>query len=146
MARMWCVLALVLSQATVIEDPKRGDQLMGAHVFNLQWIDSPPGVAKVTEPTKGELQLEAAQENTKGDFATVSGRITKVSTKSFELDGTVKTKVSYVNGGKECVKSGHFTFRITGARKYWRLKEMENCEGNRVVDYVDVYFERPKPR
>jgi hypothetical protein len=139
---MWCALALVLSQATVIEDPKRGDELMGAHVFNLQWIGTPPGVAKVTAPVKGELQLEAVQENTKGDFATVTGRITKVTTRRFELDGTVKTKVSYVNGGKECVRSGHFTFRITGTRKYWRLMQMDNCEGGSVVDYVDVYFKR----
>lgn len=143
---MWCALALVLSQATVIEDPKRGDELMGAHVFNLQWIDTPPGVANVTAPVKGELQLEAVQENKKGDSATVSGRITKVTTTSFELDGTVKTKVSYVNGGQECARSGHFTFRITGKRKYWRLMQMDNCEGNRVVDYVDVHFERPKSK
>jgi hypothetical protein len=143
---MHFVLALVLSQATVIEDPKAGDQLMGAHVFNLQWIDSPAGVAKVTEPTKGELQLEAAQENKKGDYATASGRITKVTSKTFEFDGTIKTKVSYVNGGQECVKKGRFTFRITGTRKYWRLKEMDNCEGNSVVDYVDVFFARPSTK
>ena len=47
-------------------------------------------------------------------------------------------------GGKPCVKTGRFTFRITGTRKYWRLKEMTNCEGGMLVDYVDVYFARPK--
>jgi hypothetical protein len=145
---MWAFLIapLIFAQATVMEDPRAGDQLMGKHVFNLQWIGTPPGVATVTEPTKGELRLEAAQENKKGDFATVSGRITKVTSKTFELEGTVKTKVSYVNGGQECVKNGHFTFRITGTRKYWRLKEMGNCEGNNVVDYLDVFFERTAPR
>jgi len=100
----------------------------------------------VSEPTKGELQLEAAQENAKGDLAWVKGRITKVTTKSFELDGSVTTKVSSVNGGQPCEKRGHFTFRITSGRKYWRLKEMANCEGRNVVDYVDVYFARPKPK
>jgi len=94
----------------------------------------------------GGLQLEAVQENRKGAYATVSGRITKVTTTSFELDGTVKSKVSYVNGGKECVRTGHFTFRVTGKRKYWRLMQMENCEGHSVVDYVDVHFERPKSK
>ena len=140
------LVALTLCQPTTIEDPKMGDQLMGEHLFNLQWIGDPPGVAKLTEPTKGELQLEAIQENAKGDFASVKGRITKVTAKTFELDGTVTTKVSYVNGGKVCERSGRFTFRITGARKYWRLKEMGNCEGNSVVDYVDVFFARPKSK
>lgn len=140
------LVAFTLSQATVIDDPKMADQLMGEHVFNLQWIGHPPGVARVTEPAKGELQLEAVQENAKGDFATVKGRVTKVTTKTFEVDGTVTTQVSYVNGGKPCEKRGHFTFRITGTRQYWRLKEMSNCEGNNVVDYVDVFFARPKSK
>lgn len=139
-------LALTLAQPTTIEDPKMADQLMGEHVFNLQWIGDPPGVAKLTEPTKSELHLEAIQENAKGDFASVKGRITKVTAKTFELDGTVTTKVSYVNGGQVCERSGRFTFGITGARKYWRLKEMGNCEGKNVVDYVDVFFARPKSK
>lgn len=146
-----CLLLALLSCSsafaqTLIEDPAMGDQLMGEHVFNLQWIDNPPGLARVTEPVKGELQLEAAQENAKGDVASVKGRITKVTAKTFELEGTVTTKVSYVNGGQPCVKNGRFTFRVTGTRNYWRLKEMENCEGNRVVDYVDVFFARPKAK
>jgi hypothetical protein len=138
--------AVSLAQPTVIEDPAMGDQLMGDHVFNLQWIDSPPGVAHVTEQAKGELQLEASQQNAKGDYASATGRITRVTTKTFEFEGTVTTKVSGNNGAKACVKTGHFTFRITGARKYWRLKEMTNCEGGGLVDYVDVFFARPKSR
>lgn len=134
--------ALVVAQTAIVH-PGMGDQLMGEHVFNLQWIDSPPGVARVTEPTKGQLELDAEQRNAKGDFATVKGRVTKVDATTFELDGVVTTQVSYVNGGKVCAREGHFTFRITGKRKYWRLKEMSNCEGRNVVDYVDVFFARP---
>lgn len=136
--------ALALAQPTAIDDPAMADQLMGEHVFNLQWIDSPAGVARVTEPTKGELHLEAEQRNASGDYATASGRITRVTARTFELDGQVVTRVSHNYGGKPCVKSGRFTFRITGKRKYWRLKEMTNCEGGMLVDYVDVFFARPK--
>lgn len=135
-----------LAQPTVIDDPAMADQLMGEHVFNLQWIDTPPGVATVTEAPKGELRLDADQQTAKGDFASVKGRITRVTTKSFELEGTVTTRVSHNNKGEPCVKTGHFTFRITSGRKYWRLKEMENCEGNRLVDYVDVFFARPQKK
>ncbi len=134
------------AQPTTIEDPAMADQLMGEHVFNLHWIDSPPGVARVTEPVKGEVRLDAEQQNAQGDAASVTGRVTKVTTKTFELEGTVTTKVSGNYGGRACVKTGRFTFRITGKRKYWRLKEMDNCEGGRLVDYVDVYFARPARR
>lgn len=134
------LIALVLSQ-TAITHPPAADQLMGDHVFNLQWIDSPPGVARVTEPDKGQLQLDAEQRNKKGDVATIKGRITKVDAQSFELDGVITTQVSFVNGGKPCTREGRFTFRITGKRKYWRLKQMQNCDGS--VDYLDIFFARP---
>lgn len=134
------ITALVLSQ-TLIHHPPAADQLMGDHVFNLQWIDSPPGVARVTEPEKGQLRLDAEQRNKKGDFASVKGRITRVDAQSFELDGAITTQVSYVNAGQPCTREGRFTFRITGKRKYWRLKQMQNCDGS--VDYLDIFFARP---
>lgn len=137
---MLLLTALILSQ-TAINHPAAGDQLMGDHVFNLQWIDNPPGVAHVTEAQKGQLELQAEQRNPKGDFASIKGRITRIDAKSFELDGVVTTQVSYLNAGKPCTREGHFTFRITGKRKYWRMKEMNNCEGS--VDYLDVFFARP---
>jgi hypothetical protein len=31
-------------------------------------------------------------------------------------------------------------FKSTKGRKYWRMQDMENCEGSGVVDYVDIYF------
>ncbi|MBL8919382.1 MAG: hypothetical protein JNJ54_11010 [Myxococcaceae bacterium] len=134
------LIALVLSQ-TLINHPPAADQLMGDHVFNLQWIDSPPGVARVSEPEKGQLQLDAEQRNKKGDLASIKGRITRVDAWSFELKGTITTQVSYVNSGKPCTREGDFTFRITGKRKYWRLKQMQNCDGS--VDYLDIFFARP---
>ena len=30
------------------------------------------------------------------------------------------------------------TFRVTQNRKYWRLQQMEVCDG--LTDYVDIYF------
>jgi hypothetical protein len=53
--------------------------------------------------------------------------------------GKVETRVDYIADGKVCPREGRFTFRITGKRRYWRMKEMNNpCED--VVDYVDVYL------
>jgi hypothetical protein len=36
------------------------------------------------------------------------------------------------------VRDGSYEFRITGRRRYWRLQQMEQCDG--LTDYVDIYF------
>ena len=60
-------------------------------------------------------------------------------TDAFVFQGRIVTQVSYLFGGQPCTRDGAFTFRITGKRKYWRMKEMQSpCDD--VVDYVDVYF------
>ncbi|OMP74775.1 hypothetical protein, partial [[Flexibacter] sp. ATCC 35208] len=54
--------------------------------------------------------------------------------------GTIQTKYSGVNNGQVCEKTGTYHFLVKGERKYWRLQEMDNCEGNNVVDYVDIFI------
>lgn len=128
---------------TQIADAAAAEKLMGEHVFNLQWIDQPPGVARITEQAKGVLFIDARQKNAKGEYATVAGKILRIDARSFELDGTIVTRADAVNDGKVCERNGRFTFRVTGHRKYWRLKQMDDCEGNHVVDYLDIFFARP---
>ena len=40
--------------------------------------------------------------------------------------------------GRNCLREGDFEFRITQRRRYWRLQEMEVCDG--LTDYVDIYY------
>ena len=40
--------------------------------------------------------------------------------------------------GRNCVRDGEYQFRVTGRRRYWRLQQMEQCDG--LTDYVDIYF------
>lgn len=131
---------------TVIEDPAAGDKLLGEHVFNLQWIDNPPGTAKVEEKD-GVLRLVADQRaEKKGNYATIKGVITRVSAKSFTVEGEIVTRIDHIARGEKCARSGTWTFRITGKRPYWRLKEMTNpCENDGTVDYLDIYIAQ-KPR
>jgi len=131
---------------TRIDDAAAAEKLLGDHVFNLQWIDHPPGVAHITKKGDGELFIDAGQRNKKGEYASVAGKILRVTAKSFELDGTIVTRADAINGGKACERNGRFTFRVTGKRKYWRLQQMNDCEGNHVVDYVDVFFARPEAK
>ena len=57
-----------------------------------------------------------------------------------QSSGSTTGTIAFVNNGKVCVKNGPLHFRATGTRKYWRLKEKDNCEGGNVVDYFDIYF------
>jgi hypothetical protein len=125
---------------TQVNDAKARGQLLGEHSLTLQWISdsAKPGKAQVTEED-GLLRLQGRQQDAKGNYVTVEGVIERVDAKSFVLVGKVETRVDYIAGGKVCPREGRFTFRITGKRRYWRMKEMDNpCEG--VVDYVDVYL------
>lgn len=125
---------------TQVNDDKAREQLLGEHVMTLQWISDNKNVGKaqVTEEN-GLLKLKGEQRAAKGNYFTVEGVIERVDAKSFVLVGKVETRVDYIAGGKVCPREGRFTFRITGKRRYWRMKEMDNpCEA--VVDYVDVYL------
>ena len=59
--------------------------------------------------------------------------------KTFVLVGKVEMRVDHSNEGKPCLREGRFTFRITGKRRSWRMKELVNpCD--RVTDSVDVFL------
>ncbi len=128
-----------LPTATQVDDAKTRAKLLGERPLTLQWIESKPGRAEVTDDG-GLMRLRGQQNGPKGDKLTVEGVIKHVGAKHFVLVGTITTQVSYIYGGKTCSRTGTFTFRQTGKRKYFRLKEMNNpCEGGNLVDYVDVF-------
>ena len=115
--------------------------LIGDHLLSLQWVSWEQfGRASVTE-VGGALMLKGEQRKG-GDFVTVQGTITEVLSNGFRFHGKVTTRVSYINNGQPCVRNGDFTFLATGARKFWRMREIDNpCD--QAADYVDVYFKRP---
>ena len=96
----------------------------------------------VIEDRGDTLSLSGEQngegENT-GDYLRLSGKIVSASRDGFVFVGDITTRVNHIADGAECKRSGTFTFRTKGARKYWRMQEMTNpCDP--VTDYVDVYF------
>ena len=134
-------LVFVMASASQAKDPDKAEQkLLGKHMFSLQWIldETNYGTAIVKRNKNGGLYVDARQES-KGDYVTLSGEVRVVNAKEFTVTGDLVTCVSYINGGKPCPRSGTFTFKATGNRKYWRMQEMTNpCEN--VLDYVDIYF------
>jgi len=129
-----------IAQRTIVNDAKAKTMLSGKHKLSLQWISWDYfGVATVTQKD-GVLYLKGEQRSRKdSDFLKIDGRIIEINAKNFVFDGSIITQISHINNGQPCERNGEMTFKITGARKYWRLAEMDNpCEA--VTDYVDIFF------
>lgn len=112
----------------------------GVHPISLQWISwDKKGEAGINPLGDGWYSIKGEQVNAEKDRLTIEGKIRRLSEKELEFEGVIETAVSYNNGGQPCVKNGRQVFVAKGKRTYYRLQNMNNCEGNRVVDYVDIY-------
>ncbi len=112
----------------------------GAHNFTLQWISwDKPGKVQIRKQSNGTYTVKGEQRDAKS-FVTIEGTLKVVSPAELIFTGTIKSLYASINEGNVCEKTGTYHFLAKGARKYWRLQEMENCEGNNVVDYIDIYF------
>jgi hypothetical protein len=128
------------SAKTVVSDAAAKAMLLGAHRFSLQWISWDYfGKAIVTEKN-GALFIKGEQRGRGNeDYVTMEGRITRLAAKEFTFEGDIITRISHINKGEPCKRSGEMIFRITGNRRYWRLQQMNNpCD--EAADYVDIYF------
>lgn len=127
---------------TVVKDEPAKAKLLGAHKLSLQWISWDYfGTATAVEKD-GLITIKGEQRaKTGSDSVLLDGVVTEIDKNSFTFNGSIVTKVSFINGGQACVRQGNFTFRATGSRKYWRLKEMDSPCGPE-TDYVDIYFRK----
>ncbi|VAW76785.1 hypothetical protein MNBD_GAMMA12-2278 [hydrothermal vent metagenome] len=136
-------LSFSIIAQTTINNQAAKKKLMGTHNFNLHWLDEKQmGSVKITEKD-GQLYIKGNQTITSGDgindSLNIEGTISQVNKRNFIFNGKIITKVNHVAAGKDCVRQGKMTFRISGKRKYWRLKENRNpC--SEVTDYVNIYF------
>lgn len=128
------------ARVTKVRDAGARDRLVGKRRLSLQWVSwDQPGEVVVME--KGGLMTLAGQQRDEktGNYVTIEGTIESIDTRAFVLFGTIVTRVDHIARGEPCTRRGRFTFRISGKRKYWRMKEMTNpCDD--VTDYVDIFF------
>jgi hypothetical protein len=153
---LWLIVCCQLSQRALAQDlqadPSQQREadvdkatlrlLLGSHPLSLQWISwDHPGMVSIIDDD-GVLRVEGSQTARQdGDYLKIEGVITEVKPREFSFVGQIVTRVSHINNGKSCTRSGNMRFRATGKRKYWRLRQMDNpCDG--VTDYVDIYFRR----
>lgn len=114
----------------------------GVHNLTLQWISwDQPGKVAIKKSKDSTYTISGAQYSPdKKEFVTIEGTFNVRSPQELVFEGVIRTQTGSVNKGEVCEKKGTYHFLAKGARKYWRLQEMDNCEGNNVVDYVDIYF------
>jgi hypothetical protein len=120
-------------------------RLVGDHMLTLQWLGwgDLSGAGKLVVEDAGDtLPMRGEQRGTgenANDYVRIDGRIVSATRDGFVFEGEILTRVHHIANGSECRRSGTFTFKATGKRRYWRLQEMQNpCDS--ATDYVDVYF------
>ena len=114
----------------------------GPHNFTLQWIGwDRPGTVSLRKKSDHVYFINGEQVSRDStEYVTIEGTIEPVSATELLFKGTIKSVVNEVNKGNVCKRLGVYHFKASGKRKYWRLQEMTNCEGNNLVDYIDIYF------
>ncbi|MBL4703911.1 MAG: hypothetical protein JKY54_05285 [Flavobacteriales bacterium] len=132
---------LTPEQLAVKEEEEGWAKYTGEHLFTLQWIGwEQPGKCTFELDTEGVFSVTGEQKNNNGDFLTIDGTLTMNGNDHLVFNGIITSKVDHLYDGETCTREGEYNFKVTAGRKYWRLQEMENCEGNNVVDYIDIFF------
>ncbi len=118
----------------------------GDYVLTLQWLQNAGGVGKATlypDPVN-QWRIEGHQEERyMGDLNVmdVQGTIRVLNARELDFTGTITTRISYINHGAAYVRKGTFRMKAWGARKFWRMQNMTEPDGqDEVTDYIDLHF------
>lgn len=123
---------------TIINDRAAFQRLLGNSGVTLQWISWQMRGDLVADYSTDLLRLRGGQSTPEGQGKLkIDGVVTKVDASEFTFVGHIEMSDT-PDLGRHCVRDGEMTFRITQNRKYWRLQQMEVCDG--LTDYVDIYF------
>lgn len=131
--------ARTLGQSQIVSEAALA-KLKGNKGVTLQWLwNARPGKFTVTETPDG-LMATGQQGPHNGDELAMNGVITRIEGRTFWFKGRIVITDNETSA--PCVRDGTYTFRIIGARRFWRMKEnAANCAGRAdLADYVDIRF------
>ena len=113
--------------------------LVGEHQFGVQFIWDGYGIATITKDENGELRIQGEQYSTnKEEYVLLKGIITVIDEQNFKIKGNLKLFTEGCCGLLD--REIEYTFRKTGARKYWRLKERDDlCDPYTCAYYLDIF-------
>lgn len=139
------IIGLVQNSTANSDDAEQ--LVLGNHVLTLQWLQNHNGIGKAKIYKKnGKILIDGYQEEKyKGDlnYMSIQGTITIVNPKELEFEGKITTKINHFNSGVPYERNGKFLLKAWGNRKYWRMQNMTQPDGQyTVTDYIDIYFEK----
>lgn len=122
------------SQETTFEE-----SMIGKHQFGVQFIWDGYGSAKITKDEQGILHIKGEQySNNKEEYVLLGGIITVIDEKNIKIKGNLKLFTEGCCGLLD--REIDYTFRKTGSRKYWRLKERNDlCDQYTCAYYLDIF-------
>jgi len=123
---------------TIVGDTAALARLRANSGISLQWISwDYRGRVRVSEAA-GRVHLSGGQRARGGaGRLQLDGDVVEIGRDGFTFRGRIAI-TDTPDAGRDCLRDGTYEFRITGRRRYWRLQEMEQCDG--LTDYVDIYF------
>ena len=131
---IWALALAFLSKS----DQEAQNGLVGKHMFGVQFIYDGYGTAAITEQD-GVLHLKGEQySNDKEEYVLMEGNITPIDDRNFTFNGTLKLFTKGCCGLLD--RKVSYTFRKTGNRKYYRLKERNDlCDQHTCAYYLDIF-------
>lgn len=130
-------------QKTVVKSEWAFKKLLSSKAIALQWISWNKLGTVLIGDDDGTVIVSGEQRSRSGDYLTIEGIISSIEKNRFYFEGDIVTRISHINKGQECLRSGHMEFAIKGGRSYWRLQNM-NSPCSSVTDYVDIFFTKDK--
>lgn len=121
--------------ATIVASPDALTRLRHNSGITLQWI-SWDYRGRLLVSDRGDVVHLAGGQTGTGRLE-LDGDVVSINQDAFTFHGRIVIRDA-PDPGRACVRDGNFEFRITGQRHYWRLQQMEQCDG--LTDYVDIYF------
>jgi hypothetical protein len=123
-------------QKTDVRSQVAYERLLNNSGISLQWLWHAKRGHLDAKDNDGLISLDGTQANDEGTLK-IKGDVVSISKDSFTFHGTILI-LDAPDKGRRCDRTGDYEFRITGNRKYWRLRQQEVCDG--LADYVDIYF------
>lgn len=121
------------------QDSEFEASLIGEHKFGVQFIWDGYGTATISKNEQGELVIKGEQySTTKEEYVLLEGVITVMDERNLKIKGRLKLFTEGCCGLLD--REIDYTFRKTGSRKYWRLKERnELCDQYTCAYYLDIF-------
>ncbi len=115
------------------------NRLVGNHGVRLQWIsDKNLGNVNIEKEAVGVYTCVGRQQGEEGDYLCIDGKLKVVNLYHLVFQGTITCHISHIHKGKPYVRKGIMDFvNKNGARKFWRLQQMDNGD---CTDYVDIFM------